>query len=61
MLANEKMASLAHIHVDTDNKGMVVLSGTVKSKAEADKAVAITRGIKGVTSVKNDLVIKTDA
>ena len=60
MLADEKMASLAHISVDTDNRGAVVLSGNVKSQAEADKAVSITRAIKGVTSVKNELVIKKD-
>lgn len=60
MLANEKMASLAHIHVDTDNAGVVVLSGNVKSQAEADKAISIARGIKGVTSVKSELVIKKD-
>lgn len=57
-LAKEKMASLAHISVDTDNKGAVVLSGTVKSKQEADKAVAIAHATEGVTSVKSDIQIK---
>jgi len=60
MLADEKMSSLAHIKVDTDNKGEVYLSGTVKSQQEADKAVEITRAIKGVTSVKSDLKVKMD-
>lgn len=59
-LAEEKMSSLAHIRVDTDSKGAVVLSGTVKSQAEADKAVAIARGTDGVTSVKSNIRVKSD-
>lgn len=57
-LAKEKMSSLAHISVDTDNKGAVVLGGTVKTKAEADKAVAIAHDTEGVTSVKSDIQVK---
>ncbi|HSG24133.1 MAG TPA: BON domain-containing protein [Azonexus sp.] len=59
-LAAEKMASLVHIGVDTDPKGAVTLSGTVKSKSELDKAVAITRAVKGVTSVDNQLKVVAD-
>jgi hyperosmotically inducible protein len=59
-LADEKMISLAHIMVDTDSKGAVVLSGTVRTQEEADKAVSIARGTEGVTSVKNKLKIKKD-
>jgi hyperosmotically inducible protein len=59
-LADEKMSSLAHIRVDTDNKGVVVLTGNVKTQADADKAVSIARGTEGVTAVKSDLRIKTD-
>ncbi|MDO8704277.1 MAG: BON domain-containing protein [Sulfuricaulis sp.] len=59
-LADEKMSSLAHIGVDTDNKGVVVLSGKVRTQAEADKAVSIARETEGVTSVKNKLKIKKD-
>lgn len=59
-LADEKMSSLAHISVDTDSKGVVVLSGKVRTQAEADKAVSIARETEGVASVKNKLKIKKD-
>jgi hyperosmotically inducible protein len=59
-LADEKMRSLVHIRVDTDAKGVVVLSGTVRSQEEADKAVSIARETEGVTSVRNKLHIKKD-
>lgn len=57
-LAEEKMASLAHIKVDTDNKGAVVLRGTVKTQEEADKAASLARETEGVTSVKSHIRIK---
>ena len=57
-LAEEKISSLAHIKVDTDANGAVVLRGTVKSQEEADKAVSITRETEGVTSVKSNIRIK---
>ena len=56
-LAEEKMSSLVDIKVDTDAKGAVVLSGKVKSKEEADKAVSIARATEGVTSVKSKIKI----
>lgn len=57
-LADEKMRSLMHIKVDTDSKGAVVLSGTVRSQKEADKAVSIARETEGVTSVKSNIRVK---
>lgn len=60
MLADEKMSSLAHIRVDTDRKGAVVLSGTSRTQEDADKAVAIARETEGVTSVKSNIQIKKD-
>lgn len=57
-LAAEKMGSLTHISVDTDRNGAVVLSGTVRSQQEADKAVAIAHGTAGVTSVSSKLQVK---
>lgn len=57
-LADEKMSSLVHIRVDTDSNGVVWLSGTAKTKAEADKAVSIASETEGVTSVKNHIKIK---
>lgn len=59
-LAEEKMSSLAHIKVDTDAKGAVVLGGNVKTREEADKAVSIARATEGVTSVKSNIQLKKD-
>jgi hyperosmotically inducible protein len=60
-LAEEKMSSLAHIRVDTDKQGAVVLSGSAKTQEQADKAVSIARGTEGVTSVTSKIQIKKDA
>jgi hyperosmotically inducible periplasmic protein len=54
--AKDKDVSAIKINVDTD-KGVVKLSGKVKSKEEADKAVSIAQGIEGVTSVNNTLEV----
>jgi hyperosmotically inducible protein len=59
-LAEEKMSSLVHIQVDTDNNGAVVLSGNVRSQEEADTAVSIARKTEGVTSVTSNLEIRKD-
>ncbi|WP_322403530.1 BON domain-containing protein [Massilia luteola] len=45
------------IHVETD-KGVVMLSGFVNSKDEADKAVQVAKGVDGVTSVKSAIKVK---
>jgi hypothetical protein len=45
------------IHVETE-KGVVMLSGFVNSKAEADKAVKVAKGIDGVTTVKSAIKVK---
>jgi hyperosmotically inducible protein len=59
-LAEEKASSLLHISVDTDRKGAVVLTGTVRTQAGRERAVAIARGVEGVTSVKDEIRIKAD-
>ena len=59
-LAAEKMASLVHISVETDNKGAVTLGGTVSSKAAADKAVSIAKAVSGVTSVDSKIKVVAD-
>ena len=56
--AKDKQVSALNVKVDTDDKGVVTLSGKAKSKAEADKAVKIARDIKGVTSVKNEIKVQ---
>lgn len=39
-------------------KGAVQLSGFVSSEADIKKAVEVARSVKGVTSVKNDMLVK---
>lgn len=56
--AKDKTVSASDIKVDTDSKGLVQLSGTAKSQAEADQAVKIAKGVKGVTAVKSDIVVQ---
>ena len=47
------------LRIDVDTfKGVVTLSGRVKSEAERGKAVAIARRIGGVTDVKSTLQIQ---
>ena len=45
------------IHVETE-KGVVMLSGFVNSKEQADKAVQVAKGIDGVTSVRSAIKVK---
>jgi hyperosmotically inducible periplasmic protein len=45
------------IHVETE-KGVVMLSGFVNSKDEADKAVKVAKGVDGVTSVRSAIKVK---
>jgi osmotically-inducible protein OsmY len=45
------------IHVETE-QGVVMLSGFVNSKEEADKAVKVAKGVDGVTSVKSAIKVK---
>jgi osmotically-inducible protein OsmY len=47
------------LRIDVDTfKGVVTLSGAVKTAAERDKAVEIARRIGGVTDVKSTLQIQ---
>lgn len=55
--AMDKLVSASDVKVETDSNGLVQLTGTVKSKAEAERAVKLTKGVKGVTAVKSDIVI----
>ena len=47
----------AEINVET-YKGMVQLSGFIRSRPDIDKAVKLAKGVKGVKSVKNDMILK---
>ena len=57
-LLNDPATGGLRIDVDTF-KGVVTLSGGVKSAAERDKAVAIARKTPGVVDVKSTLQITT--
>ena len=54
---NEPTLKSSEINVETF-KGVVQLSGFVSSNASIDKAVSVTRSVKGVVSVKNDMRLK---
>ncbi len=56
LYVKDKEVSALAVEVKTVN-GVVHLTGTAKSKREADKAVSIARGVAGVTSVKNDIQV----
>lgn len=56
ILAEPSLKS-AEINVETF-KGVVQLSGFVHDKADISKAGEVARQVKGVSSVKNDLVPK---
>jgi osmotically-inducible protein OsmY len=56
--AKDKDVSAMKIKVDTDDKGIVTLSGNAASRAEADKAVRIAQDTKGVSSVKDEIKVQ---
>ena len=57
LLAADDFLKSFQISVET-RKGIVQLSGFVSSQAAVDKAGQIARGVKGVVSVRNDLIVK---
>jgi hyperosmotically inducible periplasmic protein len=56
-LLNDPLVGGSRIDVDTF-KGVVTLSGRVKSKEEEATAIALSRKINGVTDVKSSLQIQ---
>jgi osmotically-inducible protein OsmY len=54
---NEPTLKSTEINVETF-KGAVQLSGFVSSQADVNKAVEITRSVKGVVSIKNNMHVK---
>jgi hyperosmotically inducible protein len=57
LLANEDFLKSFQISVET-HKGVVQLSGFVDSESTVNKAGQIASSVKGVSSVKNDLIVK---
>jgi len=56
-LVGEKDLESLGIHVETE-KGIVMLSGFVNSKDEADRAVKVAKGVDGVSTVKSAIKVK---
>lgn len=56
-LIDDPGVKATEVNVETF-KGAVQLSGFVSTNAAMNEAVRLTRGIKGVTSVKNDMRLK---
>jgi hypothetical protein len=57
LLAEDNFLKSFKISVET-YKGTVQLSGTVASQNAVDQAGQIARGVEGVKSVRNDLIVK---
>jgi len=57
LLAEDDFLKSFQIGVETF-KGIVQLSGFVDSQKAVAKAVEITKSVKGVKSVKNNLIVK---
>ena len=58
LYVEDKAVSALNVNVETF-KGTVQLSGFANDQNEINRAVEIARGVKGVTSVKNDIRLKT--
>lgn len=56
--ADDGAVAATAISVET-MKGLVQLSGFAKSWAERDRAEHLARSVKGVTGVRNDIIVRT--
>jgi hyperosmotically inducible protein len=56
-LAAKHMSTLTNISVDTDNHGVVYLSGKAPTKDASDLAAMIAKDTEGVTDVHNKIVV----
>jgi hyperosmotically inducible protein len=59
-MVKDKTVSATHVKVDTNDQGVVTLSGKAKTQAEKDRAVAIAKGVKGVTDVQNNIEVSSN-
>src|SRR5450432_1403063 len=57
-LAEKHMTSLTRIKVDTDENGVVWLSGRAPNQDAVDMAGMIAKDTNGVASVHNDVVVQ---
>jgi len=56
-IVKDSTLKATEINVET-YKGIVQLTGFVKSRADINQAVRLAQRVKGVKSVKNDMVVK---
>ena len=56
-LAAKHLSTLTHIKVDTDENGVVWLSGRAPTQDASDLAAAIAKDTEGVNSVHNAIVV----
>ena len=59
-LAAEHPGSAKHIKVDTDQNGVVWMTGTANTAEEVNQAVMIAKNTEGVKMVKSDLKVQKD-
>ena len=59
-LASEHLGSLKHIKVDTDQNGVVWMTGTANSQDEINQAITIAKNTEGVKTVKADIKVQKD-
>ncbi len=59
-LAAQHIGSLAHIRVDTDDHGIVWLSGKARSQDDVDAAISIARATDGVRDVHSEIRVVHD-
>jgi osmotically-inducible protein OsmY len=59
-LVKDPVVSALQVSVET-YKGVVQLSGFVDTKEQSDRSEQIAKGVAGVQSVKNNLVVKTSS
>ena len=57
-LAAKHLSTLTHIKVDTDENGVVYLSGRAPSQDAVDMAAMIAKDTEGVTSVHNGIAVQ---
>ena len=57
-LAAKHLSTLTHIKVDTDEDGVVYLSGRAPNQDAVDMAAMIAKDTEGVTSVHNGIAIQ---
>ena len=56
-LAAKHLSTLTHIKVDTDNHGVVWLSGKAPTQDASDLAAMVAKNTEGVTSVHNKIIV----